>query len=110
MTNWIALQTDNQLEEIKKSSDYSLIFKHSTRCSVSLMAKKQFELYSDAIPEKTAIYYLDLLNFREISNQIATLFSITHQSPQVLLIKNGECIFTATHSDIDAEEIAAKII
>lgn len=107
--NWIALTDQEQLATIKANKGYSLIFKHSTRCSISLMAKKKFELEGDAIPENVPVYYLDLLNYREISNAIADIFQVHHQSPQLLVIKNGECTFEATHSEISAEEAAEQL-
>ncbi|MES2448640.1 MAG: bacillithiol system redox-active protein YtxJ [Bacteroidota bacterium] len=107
---WTSLTDTAQLDEIKKQSGYSVIFKHSTRCSVSLMAKRGFESDWDVIPENTALYFLDLISHRDISAQIAELFQVHHESPQVLLIKDGECIFDASHSDISADEIAESIV
>lgn len=107
---WTNLTDINQLNEIKKYNGYSVIFKHSTRCSVSLMAKRSFESDWDAIPENTSLYFLDLIAHRDISAQIAELFQVHHESPQVLLIKDGECILDASHSDISAEEIAESIV
>ena len=105
---WISLDQPDQLEAIKKTDGYSIIFKHSTRCSVSLMAKKKFELEWDSLPAETPIYYLDLLNYRDISNAIAEDFQVHHESPQVLLIKDGHCIFEASHGEISAEEILTQ--
>lgn len=107
--NWIPLTELAQLQAIKASAGYSLIFKHSTRCSISLMAKKKLEFEADVIPDQVAVYYLDLLNYRDISNQIAEIFQVHHQSPQILLIKNGECILEASHDSISASEIAEQI-
>jgi bacillithiol system protein YtxJ len=106
---WINLNDLDQLNTIKKTENYSVIFKHSTRCAVSLMAKRGFESDWDSIPAETDLYFLDLINHRDISAQIAELFQVHHESPQVLLIKNGECILDASHSDISAEEIAEVI-
>jgi bacillithiol system protein YtxJ len=86
-----------------------LLFKHSTRCSISTMALSRLETkWLD--DEKIPAYYLDLLNYRDISNEIASLFGIEHASPQVLLIKDGTCIYHASHSAISATDIleAAK--
>lgn len=81
-----------------------LIFKHSTRCSISSMALNRLEnKWIDN--EKIPTYYLDLLNHRAISNEIADRFSIEHASPQVLLIKNGICIYDASHTNISASDI-----
>ncbi len=107
--NWIPLQSAEQLTEIQQSPQASVIFKHSTRCSISMMAKKRFELDWDALPENTNLYFLDLIRFREISNSIASVFNVYHESPQLLLIKDGECVYDASHGEISAEDVAAQI-
>ncbi len=107
---WIPLNSVSQLNEIKIASQTHpvLIFKHSTRCSISRMALKQFEKQYDLQPEINC-YYLDLLNFRDISNEIASQFNVFHQSPQLLLIKNGACTFSATHESIAVEELKLQL-
>ena len=107
--NWQHLTSLEELNGIKNRTGFSIIFKHSTRCSISLMAKKKLELESSIIPADIPAYYLDLLNYREISNAITEVFQVPHQSPQILLINNGECIFEATHGEISAEELAEQI-
>lgn len=107
---WINLTSLQQLDEIKSSDGYSLIFKHSTRCSISLMAKRSFEADWEVIPVDTKLYFLDLISFREISNQIAENFQVAHQSPQILLIKDGDCVLEASHSDISADEVAEVMV
>ena len=106
---WIQLENEQQLEEIKLSSGYSLIFKHSTRCSISMMAKKRFELDWDELPEATNLYFLDLIRFRTISTLIAETFNIHHESPQLLLIKGADCVYEASHGEISAEDAAKQI-
>lgn len=103
--NWINLEAEQQLAAIKTLS-YSkpqLIFKHSTRCSISVMAKNRL----DREPATNLIdsYYLDLLSHRDISNKIAESFGVVHESPQVLLIKNGECTYEESHTGINMTEI-----
>jgi bacillithiol system protein YtxJ len=107
--NWIPLNNDAQLDEIKSNSGYSLIFKHSTRCSISSMAKRNFELNADDLQSGIQCYFLDLLNFRSLSSQIAEMFDIAHQSPQLLLIKDGNCILEQSHSDISVQEVNEAI-
>ncbi|QEM12691.1 MULTISPECIES: bacillithiol system redox-active protein YtxJ [Mucilaginibacter] len=102
--NWISLETADQLMQIKQQEGYSLIFKHSTRCSISMMAKRRFELDWDNLPENMPLYFLDLIKHRDLSNQVAQLFQVHHESPQVLLIKNGECILDQSHSGISVDE------
>lgn len=106
---WNKLTDLNQISDIKSKPGYSLIFKHSTRCSVSMMAKKRFELDWDVIPEGTNLYFLDLISHRAISAQIAETFQVHHESPQILLIKDGSCVLDASHSDISADEVAEAI-
>ncbi|WP_310594605.1 bacillithiol system redox-active protein YtxJ [Flavobacterium sp.] len=108
--NWIALTDLGQLNEIMDLSHEQpvAIFKHSTRCSISRMALKQFENEFDLEGSVTP-YFLDLLNHRDISNEIATRFEVYHQSPQLLLIKEGKSIYDASHSDIDAEELKGRV-
>lgn len=106
---WNKITDLNQISDIKSKPGYSLIFKHSTRCSVSMMAKKRFELDWEAIPEGTNLYFLDLISYRAISAQIAETFQVNHESPQILLIKDGSCVLDASHSDISAEEVAEVI-
>jgi bacillithiol system protein YtxJ len=101
---WRQLTDLGQLNEIVDLSNEKavLIFKHSTRCSISRYALKQFENEFD-LEEKITPYFLDLLNHRDVSNEIANRFEVEHQSPQLLLIKNGKAIFATSHSDIDAK-------
>ena len=106
---WTNLTDLEQVNNIKKAIGYSVIFNHSTRFSISLMAKKNFELDWEAIPENTPLYFLDLINHRDISANIAEIFQVQHASPQTLLIKDGACILDSSHSDISAEEIAEAI-
>lgn len=108
--NWIYLTSFNQLDEIMTVSNEKavVIFKHSTRCSVSRMALKQFENEFD-IKNGVDMYFLDLLEHRAISNEIASRFNVYHQSPQLLLIKNGKSVYDVSHSDIDAGELKEKL-
>ena len=108
---WHKLSDISQLQDIKDLSKEQhisavLLFKHSTRCSISSMALNRLESkWND--DEQIPAYYLDLLNHRDISNEIADLFSVEHASPQVLLIKNGACVYHNSHNGINAVEILA---
>ncbi len=103
--NWIPLTTEAQLDEIVQLSDTkpTLIFKHSTRCSISTTALSRLERAWDA--EESPAYYLDLITYRPISGAIAEKFAVEHQSPQVLVINQGKCTYSATHWDIAMDEI-----
>ena len=108
--DWIELTDLRQLNEISTLSNEKAvaIFKHSTRCSISRMALKQFENEFDS-RDKVTPYFLDLIAHRNISNEIAHHFGVTHQSPQLILIKDGKAIYNVSHSDIDAGELKAKV-
>ncbi|MGO4903952.1 bacillithiol system redox-active protein YtxJ [Flavobacterium sp. W20_MBD1_R3] len=108
--NWNELTDLGQLNEIIAASNDKpvAIFKHSTRCSVSRMALKQFENEFNS-SDKVTPYFLDLIAHRDISNEIATRFGVYHQSPQLILIKEGKAIYNVSHSDIDAEELGTKV-
>ena len=107
--NWINLKSVHQLDEIKELSKTKaqVIFKHSTRCPVSDMAKSRLERNEQ--PEATDFYFLDLLKFRSLSDKIAEDFAVSHESPQVLLIRNMECVYEESHSGIDMVEITEQI-
>ena len=107
---WIPLTDLGQLNEIiNKSTETPVaIFKHCTRCSVSRMALKQFESEFN-LTSKVTPYFLDLLEHRDISNEIVIRFGVVHQSPQLILIKDGKAVYNASHSDIAAMKLVEII-
>lgn len=107
---WNNLETISQLDEIVALSQEQavVIFKHSTRCSISRMALKQFENEFD-FSDLVQPFYLDLIAFREVSNEIAARFGVVHQSPQLILIKEGKAVYDVSHSDIDAVALKTKL-
>jgi bacillithiol system protein YtxJ len=107
---WINLTDESQLKEIKEKSNTrpQLIFKHSTRCVLSSMAKNRLDKSSR--PTDIDFYFLDLIKHRNISNQISREFNVYHESPQVLLIKNGESVYDQSHSGIDMKEITTHAL
>ena len=106
--NWIPLTSEKQLEQILENSKTKpqVIFKHSIRCGISSMAKSRLERSQP--PGTIDFYYLDLISYRNISNRLSELFKVVHESPQVLLIKNGECVYEESHSGIRMEEIVEQ--
>jgi bacillithiol system protein YtxJ len=106
--NWITLNTETQLEDIRQKSKErpQVIFKHSTRCSTSALVKNRLER-SEA-PATIDFYYLDLLSHRPISNKIADIFSIEHESPQILLIRDGACVYQESHTGITMDELTEQ--
>lgn len=104
---WNRLTDVNQLNELDKESYYQpiAIFKHSTRCGISRIVLKSFEnSFYDSL-KNNKVYYLDLLNYRSISNEISTVFNVTHESPQLLIIKNEVALTYASHYDITTLDI-----
>ena len=106
--NWIEITNESQLSDVKELSKAKpqLIFKHSTRCATSSMAKSRLE--RGTAPGGIDFYYLDLIKHRNISQKIAAEFDVSHESPQVLLIKSGECIYDESHSGISMDEIVEQ--
>jgi len=103
--NWITLNSASQLEQINAASAQQpvVIFKHSTRCSISAMVKSRLERAE--APENVDFYYLDLIRHRDISNQVANDYAVEHESPQVLLIRNGQCVYDESHNGISMDEL-----
>lgn len=108
--NWTELTDIIQLTEIDAVSNEKpvAIFKHSTRCSISRMALKQFEKDYD-LNDVVDAYFLDLIAHRDISNEIARKYNVYHESPQLILIKNGKAVYDVSHSDIDASALKSKV-
>lgn len=109
---WKTLENSEQLEEIKKTSLEKpvAIFKHSTRCSISRMAWNQFQKHYNISEDKMVVYYLDLIVHRDISNAIADDFEVQHQSPQIIVIKDGVAVFHTSHESIDAKDLEEFVI
>ncbi|MBM3451602.1 MAG: bacillithiol system redox-active protein YtxJ [Bacteroidetes bacterium] len=107
---WKELSNENSIHQLLDESQERpiLIFKHSTRCSISSMALSRFERDWDCNKD-VGLYFLDLLNFRNLSNVIADTLKVIHQSPQVIVIKKSEVVYQESHNGIDAREIAKLI-
>ena len=108
--SWNQLTDVSQLEEISAASKAKpqVIFKHSTRCSISSVAWQRLQKATQ--PSGADFYFLDLLAHRSISNKIVEIFKVHHESPQVLIIKNGACIFDESHLAISMNDIAAEVM
>ena len=98
---WYPVTSVNDVEAIIDRSRVTpcLILKHSTRCPISSMAKNRVEMNWD-LDDEVEAYYLDLIAYREVSNYIASEFGVQHESPQALLIKDGQCVHSASHLNI----------
>ncbi len=99
--DWKPLSRIEQLDEIaKETATTSVLFKHSTRCGISSSVLKQFERKNGDLNEGINYYYLDLLNHRDISAAIADNFNVIHQSPQIIVVKEGTVVAHDSHYDI----------
>ncbi|HVZ97606.1 MAG TPA: bacillithiol system redox-active protein YtxJ [Chitinophagaceae bacterium] len=107
--NWIPLETEQQVEEIKAGSFRSpqVIFKHSIRCGTSSMAKNRLE--REETPEGVDFYFLDVIRHRRVSDKVAAAFGIRHESPQILIIENGICRYNESHYAIDMSGIKGNV-
>ena len=94
----------DEIDEISQTKPV-VLFKHSTRCSISRMALKQFDAEFNYPEEKIDWYLLDLLNHRDLSNEIASKYNVVHQSPQIVVIRNGKAVFNESHDSISAEDL-----
>lgn len=104
---WENLTGDSQLGAIIEESNKNVIviFKHSTRCGISRMAFNSFEKDFNYTEEEVKCYYLDILNYRDVSNKVEERFNIRHESPQLLVLKSGRVIDHESHGNIDVKSI-----
>ena len=104
--NWLVLNKSEQIEHIVALSHDrpQIIFKHSTTCPISSMSKARLDRSGDQLGVAD-IYYLDLLSYRSISNEVSEKLSVHHESPQVIVITNGEVSYDESHLDISVEDI-----
>ncbi len=106
---WIPLTSSDQLDTISQKSNTlpQVIFKHSTRCSISSMALNRLE--RETASEQADFYFLDLIKNRVLSNEVAEKFQVHHESPQILVIKNTQCIYDESHQGISMQEIEQQL-
>ena len=105
---WIALNTLEQIDNIEKASMSKLqvIFKYSSRCGVSRMVLNQFVDKYELSKDDLDLYFLDLINYRNVSNEVGYKFQVIHESPQLLVIKNGVVVAHASHSGVNAIDLS----
>lgn len=109
--NWKTLENIKQIDAIKEESERHpvMIFKHSTRCSISSMAWDRLKRnWKPEDSEAIVPYYLDLIRFRNISDAIAKEFGVSHESPQVIIIKNGSAAYDTSHMGINYKDILSQ--
>lgn len=104
---WKELTTVDQLNVIEGLSKgkTQVIFKHSTRCGISSMVMNQFVSAYD-VDANLDLYYLDLLSYRDVSNETGFKFQVMHQSPQLIIIKNGVAVTHASHGAINEIDLS----
>ena len=110
--DWIKLVSEETLDSIKNDSASKpvVLFKHSTRCSISAAALSRLErAWNKDEMADIKFYFLDLLNYRNISQKIESIFGIGHESPQLLIISNGNCIYNSSHMGINYQEIKQQL-
>ena len=105
--NWKELSSVEELDKLIDSPNAVFaLFKHSTRCAISAVAKKRLELSWEKQNPEIPIYYIDLIQNRTLSNYIAEKFNVMHGSPQLILLRNGQSIYHASHLSINPKSIA----
>jgi len=111
MESWNHITDENQLQEIIESSNEkpAVIFKHSVTCGISAHAKDKLETAWNFKETDLNFYYLDLLAYRSISNKIASDFGVTHQSPQIIVVKNGAATANFSHQAISVDRLRKEI-
>ncbi len=104
---WLHLIRMEQLDQIESASftKPQIIFKHSTRCSISSMAKNRMEDGMNELKEYADVYYLDLLRYRSISNEIESKWKVEHESPQVIILVDNQVVYHGSHQMIKVDEV-----
>ncbi len=112
MANWTILTSTDQVDEIVNTHSQSqtcVILKHSTTCSISAIAKLRLDKGLDKLPSKGLYYFLDLLQYRNVSNYISEKLNVYHESPQVIIVKQGEATYDVSHLDITVEDLLTEV-
>lgn len=109
---WKELSSLETLEKLEEDSSQKtvVVYKHSTRCGVSRVVLRNLEAEYD-LPKSAPVdlYFLDLISHREVSNKIAEKFGVRHESPQLIIIKNGKAVYDASHQSVSAESIKKHV-
>jgi len=109
---WNKITQEEHLESLKELSHQNpvIIFKHSTRCSISSMAyDRMSRSWNEQEVNSIEPYYLDIIAYRPLSNKVAQDYQVEHESPQILMISKGKCIYTASHMEISYQEIKRRL-
>ena len=106
---WIPLTSEAQLPDLisKSANRPQVIFKHSTRCSISSVALQR--LKKGLVPGEFDFYFLDLITYRSLSNKVEQQFDVQHESPQILIIRDGACVYDESHLSITVDDIIENV-
>lgn len=108
--NWMTISSEEDVNAIYNSAEYSIIYKHSPRCMTSLMAYRQLKSeVNAALDVQIPIYIVDVIQNRRESMAIANSFGVEHESPQILVVKNGKCLYDASHEDVSLRASLASM-
>ena len=110
--HWIKLNNNEALEKLVKESYNQpvVIYKHSTRCSISAMVLQRLERsWKDEDFEGIKTFFVDVIDHRAISNQIAKIFDVVHESPQLIIVSKGDSVYDASHSEIAYPELKKQL-
>lgn len=111
MQGWHDLLSTEQVDQAVQNSAHKpvVFFKHSIRCSISTMAMNRLKNLDQSALEKADFYYLDLIAHRPVSNYIAEKLQVYHESPQIIVVKNGECTYDASHMEISPKDLLQEL-
>ena len=111
--NWKTLDSIAALDHLQQRSHErpAVIFKHSTRCSISSMVLSRLEgAWDEAEMEEVDFFFLDLIRHRDVSQEVASRFEVTHQSPQMLIIREGKSVFDASHMSVSYQKLKSQLV
>jgi bacillithiol system protein YtxJ len=108
---WGRLSDTSDLKKLNEASfsKFQMIYKHSTRCATSYFALQNLKNFPEAKLQEVDLYIVDVISQRELSNEISEHFEVRHESPQIMLLKNGQLIWNASHGDVRIEAILKAI-
>lgn len=108
---WHSISEEGEIAEILLSSNDKpqVIYKHSTRCATSFFALKNVQGLAEAVREKADFYMVDVIGQRRLSFQIAEQLGVRHESPQLIILKDGEVFWHGSHHNVNDEVLAANI-
>lgn len=107
---WNELTSIEQFDQLRKEKEFFAVFKHSTRCSISSMIKSRLEHRWDFPEEQIPVYYLDLLKYRNVSDHIAHACHVIHESPQLIIFREGNVVHHASHNMVMVESLREAFI